>query len=88
MSVPVWLTTNSLMTGSPTTGGVPVNVWPVLGASKVAGADPAQMKSSAVAPLPVSCRESPTGLLDASATPMSTDVMPSAGPPTAAKEPS
>src|SRR5512144_2547913 len=51
------------------TGALP-NVWPVLNAPKVFGASLDQVKSSYVAPVPVSCNEFPTAPEPDSETPM------------------
>ena len=49
---------------------------------------PLQLKAFGPVPEPVNCRDSPIGVLPGSLTPMSVEVMPSAGPPTAVNVPS
>ncbi len=53
----------------------------MLTAPKVAVAGSAQVKSSAVVPVPVNCSDSPAGSEPNSSAPMSVLVIPSAGPP-------
>ena len=64
------------------------NVCPGLTAPKLAVAGELHVKSPYVVPVPVSWSDNPASSLAASATPMSVDVCPDAGPLVAVNDPS
>jgi hypothetical protein len=64
-----------------------VNVCPVLAVPNELAAGPLQLNSVLLSPVPVSCSDSSAASEQLACTPMSTDVMPLAGPSTAVKLP-
>ena len=62
--------------------------WCMMVRKKGGGGGEAHAKSLYLLPVPPSCRENPRGVVDDSATPMSVEEVPAAGPSEAVKTPS
>ena len=69
-------------------GGEPLQIWPVLMLPGLLAEGEAHEKAERVQPVPVSCKEYPTGVLELSLTPMTDEVKPEAGPAVAVTLPS